>query len=74
MSILANEKECLENEVRRLKRATEQRHFQLADDREGRIAELEGRLAEATRKEKDTRAKALEMLERFDESEEKLKL
>ena len=65
-NILANEKECLENEVRKLKKSNDYRSHQMQDEKENRIAELENKLNESIRREKDTRAKALEMLERFD--------
>lgn len=72
-SILGNEQECLQNELKRLKKHSDSRNHQMNDDREYRIMELEKGLNEAVRKEKDTRAKAIEMLERYDEAEEKLK-
>lgn len=43
--------------------------MQLNDEREYRIAELEGKLSESIKKEKETRARAIEMLEKYDEAE-----
>lgn len=39
-NILANERDCLENELKRLKKGNEFRNGQLNDEREYRIAEL----------------------------------
>ena len=49
------------------------RNTEVSEEKQYRIAELEDRLREAVRKEKETRAKAIEMLEKYDEAEEKLK-
>lgn len=68
-----NEKECLENQLKRLKKNYQNKHLQLSDDREGRIQDLQMRLNESIKKEKQIKAKALEMLERYEESELKLK-
>ena len=72
-NILANEKECLENQLKRLKKNYQNKHLQLSDDREGRIQDLQMKLNESIKKEKQIKAKALEMLERYEESEFKLK-
>ncbi len=68
-----NEKECLENQLKRLKKNYQNKHLQLSDDREGRIQDLQMKLNESIKKEKQIKAKALEMLERYEESELKLK-
>lgn len=72
-NILVNQKECLENQLKRLKKNYQNKHLQLSDDRQGRIKELENKLQASINKEKDIKTKALEMLERYDESELKLK-
>ena len=59
--------------MKRLKKSHDSRNVQINDEREYKIAELENRLAEAVKKEKETRARAIEMLEKYDEAEEKLK-
>ena len=56
-----------------MKRNFDNRNLQINDEREYRIVDLENKLSEAVKKEKDTRAKAIEMLEKYDEAEEKLK-
>lgn len=61
-SVLASEKECLEGEVRKLRRALEVRGVQAGEEQQQRLAELEGRLAEALRREKETKARACQML------------
>ena len=68
-----NEKEWLENQLKRLTKNYQNKHLQLSDDREGRIQDLQMKLNESIKKEKQIKAKALEMLERYDESELKLK-
>lgn len=40
VSILTNERECLENEIKRLKKNYDFKNVQLNDEREYRIAEL----------------------------------
>jgi hypothetical protein len=45
----------------------------MVEEREQKVQELEVKLAEAVRKEKDTRLRAIEMLEKYDEAEERLK-
>lgn len=47
--------------------------MQMNDDREFRIHELESKLNEAVKKEREVKARALEMLERYDETELRLK-
>ena len=44
----------------------ENRNTEVSEEKQYRIAELEDRLREAVRKEKETRAKAIEMLEKYD--------
>ena len=51
----------------------EQRQGVASEEHSSRVSELESKLAESIRKEKETRLKAIEMLERYDEAEEKLK-
>jgi hypothetical protein len=70
---LSNEKECLENELKKLKKSYDYKNVQMNDDREFRIHELENRLNESLKKEREIKAKALEMLEKYDESELRLK-
>ena len=43
------------------------------DDREFRIHQLQNKLNQAVKKQKEIKMKALEMLERYDQSELKLK-
>ena len=56
----------MENELKRLKKSFDNRNVQVNDEREYKISELENRLAEVTKKERETRARAIEMLEKYD--------
>lgn len=59
--------------MKKLKKNYEYKNVQMNDDREFRIHELEGKLNEAVKKEREVKARALEMLERYDETELRLK-
>ena len=45
-----------------MKKSAESRNREMSDEREFRIADLENKCNEAVKKERETRAKAIEML------------
>jgi hypothetical protein len=67
--ILANEKELLDADVKKLKRSIEYRSAQVSDGKDQRLQELEGKLSDALHREKETKAKACQMLEKYDAAE-----
>lgn len=55
--------------MKKLKKSIEYRSLQASDDKDQRLQEMEGRLSEALRREKETKARACQMLEKYDAAE-----
>ncbi len=73
LSILTKERDSILDEIDRLKKQYEMKVASFQSDQSGRGIELEQKLAEAVKRERTTREKAITMLEGYDEAEEKLK-
>lgn len=73
LNMLTKERDSLLEEVDRVKKTYEIKAATFQSDQSSRVAELEQKLAEAVRREKNAREKAIAMLEGYDEAEDKLK-
>lgn len=52
--------------MKKLKKSIEYRSLQASDDKDQRLQDMEGKLSDALRREKETKERAIKMFEKYD--------